>query len=86
MCSLERRLYLKCINNSSLFLLKVIMSVSQELLNAVELWQVEDEKFSKGNNSAGTRARKALQEIAKLVKARRTEITEEKNSRKEAKG
>jgi hypothetical protein len=63
------------------------MSVSQDLLNAVELWKVEDEKFSKGNNSAGTRARKALQEIAKLVKARRTaEITEEKNSRKEAKG
>ena len=62
------------------------MSVSQELLNAVEAWKVEDEKFTKGNNAAGTRARKALQEIAKLVKARRTEITEEKNARKEAKG
>ncbi len=61
------------------------MSVSQELLNAVETWKVEDEKFSKGNSAAGTRARKALQEIAKLVKARRTEITEEKNARKEAK-
>jgi hypothetical protein len=63
----------------------MIMSVSQELLNAVEAWKVEDEKFVAGNNAAGTRARKALQEVAKLVKARRTEITEEKNARKEAK-
>lgn len=60
------------------------MSVSQELLNAVEAWKVEDEKFTAGNNAAGTRARKALQEIVKLVKVRRTEITEEKNARKEA--
>ena len=62
------------------------MSVSQELLSAVEAWKVEDEKFTAGNNAAGTRARKALQEVAKLVKARRTEITEEKAARKEAKG
>ena len=61
------------------------MSVSQELLNAVEAWKVEDEKFTAGNNAAGTRARKALQDIAKLVKSRRVEITEEKASRKEAK-
>lgn len=45
----------------------------------------EDAKFSAGNASAGTRARKALQELAKLVKARRSEITEEKNARTEAK-
>jgi hypothetical protein len=61
------------------------MSVSQELLNAVEAWKVEDEKFAAGNSAAGTRARKALQEVAKLVKARRGEITEEKAARKEAK-
>jgi hypothetical protein len=61
------------------------MSVSEELLNAVEAWKVEDEKFAGGNNAAGTRARKALQEISKLVKARRAEISEEKNSRKENK-
>jgi hypothetical protein len=53
---------------------------SQELLTAIEAWKVEDEKFVSGNNAAGTRARKALQEVSKLVKARRTEITEEKNS------
>ena len=62
------------------------MSASQELLNAVEAWKVEDEKFSGGNSAAGTRARKALQEIGKLVKTRSAEITEEKNARKEAKG
>jgi len=62
------------------------MSVSQELLDALEAWKVEDEKFTvKGNSAAGTRARKALQEITKLAKARRAEITEEKNARKEAK-
>jgi hypothetical protein len=67
--------------------MEIIMSqTSQELLSAIEAWQVEDEKFDKGNNAAGTRARKALQEVARLVKARRTEITEEKNARKEAKG
>jgi hypothetical protein len=62
------------------------MSVSQELLSAVEAWKVEDEKFTAGNNAAGTRARKALQEVGKLVKTRRGEITEEKTARKEAKG
>ena len=62
------------------------MSVSQELLNAVEAWKVEDEKFTEGNGAAGTRASKALQEVAKLVKTRRGEITDEKNARKEAKG
>jgi hypothetical protein len=62
------------------------MSVSQELLSAIEAWKVEDEKFTEGNNAAGTRARKALQEVGKLVKTRRGEITEEKNSRKETKG
>lgn len=61
------------------------MSTSQELLNAIDIWKVEDEKFSSGNNASGTRARKALQELSKLVKTRRTEITEEKNARKAAK-
>lgn len=45
----------------------------------------EDAKFTAGNNAAGTRARKALAELGKLVKARRNEVTAEKNARKEAK-
>jgi hypothetical protein len=45
----------------------------------------EDTKFTAGNSAAGTRSRKALAELGKLVKARRNEITAEKNERKEAK-
>lgn len=48
-------------------------------------WQLEDAKFSNGNSAAGTRARKALAEMAKAIKLRRNEITAEKNARKEAK-
>lgn len=57
----------------------------QQIADAFATWQTEDEKFAKGNSAAGTRARKALQEIARLAKARRAEISEEKTSRKEAK-
>ena len=56
----------------------------QQITDAVAAWQVEDEKFVAGNSAAGTRARKALQEISKLVKTRRNEITVEKTARKEA--
>ena len=56
-----------------------------QIKRAFEAWTKEDEKFSGGNSAAGTRARKALAEMAKLIKARRNEITEEKNARKEAK-
>lgn len=55
------------------------------LQELVETWQKEDAKFVAGNSAAGTRARKALAEISKAVKARRNEITAEKNARKEAK-
>jgi hypothetical protein len=65
--------------------MEIIMSTTQQLLDAFEAWKVEDEKFSvKGNGAAGTRARKALQEISKLVKARRAEISDEKAARKAA--
>jgi hypothetical protein len=57
----------------------------EQLKQAMENFLAEDAKFSSGNGAAGTRARKALQEVAKLVKARRNEITEEKNARKAAK-
>lgn len=45
----------------------------------------ENEKFEKGNAAAGTRARKALGELRTLIKTRRSEITDAKNARKEAK-
>lgn len=63
----------------------IMSETVQHLSETFATWQTEDEKFAKGNSAAGTRARKALQEIAKLVKARRAEISEEKNARKEAK-
>ena len=50
-----------------------------------EAFIAENEKFEKGNAAAGTRARKALGDLAKLCKARRSEITDTKNARKEEK-
>jgi hypothetical protein len=61
------------------------MSTVQQLQEQFDAFLAEDAKFTAGNGAAGTRARKALQEVAKLVKARRNEITAEKNARKEAK-
>ena len=61
------------------------MSTIQSIKDAITAWEAEDTKFTSGNNAAGTRARKALGELGKLVKARRNEITAEKNARKEAK-
>lgn len=54
----------------------------QQITDAYAIWQTEDEKFANGNSAAGTRARKALQEIGKLVKERRKEISDEKTARK----
>ena len=56
----------------------------EQLKAAIDAFIDEDVKFVAGNNAAGSRARKALQEVGKLVKARRNEITQEKNARKEA--
>lgn len=50
-----------------------------------DTYLAENTKFEAGNNAAGTRARKALAELGKAVKARRNEITETKNARVEAK-
>ena len=57
----------------------------EQLKTAFEDFLAEDAKFAAGNAAAGTRARKALQEVAKAVKSRRNEITAEKNARAEAK-
>ena len=58
---------------------------TQSIIETFETWKTEDEKFVGGNSAAGTRARKALQELTKLAKVRRAEISEEKTSRKESK-
>ena len=55
------------------------MSTTEKLQAAFEAYLAENEKFGeKGNKAAAGRARKALMELAKLAKARRAEILEEK--------
>ena len=61
------------------------MNAHNDIKTQLAAYEAEHEKFEKGNAAAGTRARKALGELAKAVKARRNEITETKNARKEAK-
>ena len=58
------------------------MSAHDDIKAALEAYEADHTKFEGGNNAAGTRARKALAELAKAVKARRNEITETKNARK----
>ena len=61
------------------------MSTTTDLKTHYENFLAEDAKFIAGNAAAGTRSRKALAELGKAIKARRNEITAEKNARKEAK-
>jgi hypothetical protein len=61
------------------------MSAHTEIETQLAAYIAESAKFEAGNAAAGTRARKALGELTKAVKARRNEITETKNARKEAK-
>jgi len=63
-----------------------MIGTTAAIQEALEAYLAEDAKFVAGNSSAGTRARKALGELAKLIKARRNEISAEKVARKEAKG
>jgi hypothetical protein len=60
-------------------------TTNDQITDAVTQYMAEDAKFTAGNAAAGTRARKALAELSKAVKARRNEITAEKNARAEAK-
>ena len=55
------------------------VNTQEELVRQFQLYIEENEKFTtKKDKAAAGRARKALQEVAKLVKQRRKEITEEK--------
>lgn len=56
------------------------MSKTIDLLNEkFQELNVENAKFENGNSAAGTRARKALQEIKNLSQRLRIEIQEAKN-------
>ena len=54
-------------------------SLFDELQDAVNDCQADVTKFIEGNNSAGTRVRKAMQEIKKLAQFVRVEVQEQKN-------
>ena len=59
------------------------MTNHESLVNLFENYLKENAKFEeKSNKSAGTRARKALSEMAKVIKERRKEIQESKISEK----
>jgi len=59
------------------------MSTFAKLKEVVAAAEADVEKFYNGGNSAaGTRVRKALQEIKGLAQDIRTEITEKKNAAK----
>lgn len=50
----------------------------ESLSNELELLRAEYEKFQRGNRSAGTRARKHLQNIKKIAQEIRLEIQQAK--------
>ena len=52
----------------------------QDLLDEIEILKQEHEKFERGNKSAGTRARKSLQNIKKLAQDMRVHIQDAKKS------
>ena len=51
-----------------------------ELQNAINDCQADVTKFVEGNNSAGTRVRKAMQAIKSLAQNVRVEVQEQKNA------
>ena len=54
----------------------------QELIELAKSLEEENRKFYGGNNAAGTRLRKGLQEIKKKAQAMRNEITATKAEHK----
>ena len=51
-----------------------------ELQNAINDCQTDVTKFVEGNNSAGTRVRKAMQVVKQLAQDVRVEVQEQKNA------
>jgi hypothetical protein len=55
-------------------------STFDELQDAINDCQSDVTKFIEGNNSAGTRVRKAMQAVKSLAQNIRTEVQDQKNS------
>ena len=51
-----------------------------ELQNAINDCQADVTKFVEGNNSAGTRVRKAMQNVKSLAQDVRVEVQDQKNT------
>jgi len=57
----------------------------EQIMTEIQTYSEENSKFTdKGIKASATRARKALANLAKLIKARRKEIQETKNAEKAA--
>ena len=55
-------------------------STFDELQDAINDCQSDVTKFVEGNNSAGTRVRKAMQEVKRLAQDIRVEVQDQKNA------
>ena len=55
---------------------EMMSTMESEFANAI----VENNKFSNGNNSAGTRLRKHMQNIKNLAQRIRVEVQDQKNA------
>ena len=55
-------------------------STFDDLQNAINDCQTDVTKFVEGNNSAGTRVRKAMQVVKQLAQDVRVEVQEQKNN------
>ena len=51
-----------------------------DLQNVINDCQTDVTKFVEGNNSAGTRVRKAMQTVKQLAQAVRVEVQDQKNA------
>ena len=57
----------------------------EQIMTEIQTYSEENGKFTdKGVKASATRARKALANLSKLIKARRKEIQEAKNAEKSA--
>jgi len=56
------------------------MEKFNQLKSLIEATEADARKFYAGNNAAGTRLRKGLQEVKVLAQSIRFEVTEKKNA------
>jgi hypothetical protein len=57
-----------------------LSNVFDELQNVINDCQSDVTKFVEGNNSAGTRVRKAMQTVKSIAQEIRVEVQDQKNS------